>query len=43
MAIPDVWNVLGRAPEGHTVDFLLSWTSEFLIMQLHRIPVLLFL
>ena len=35
-----------RVPEGYTVtffEFLLSWTSEFLTMQLHRISVLLFL
>ena len=44
-AIPDLWNVWGEsARRTHHCfpEFLLSWTSEFLTMQLHRIPVLLF-
>ena len=45
-AIPDLWNVWGEsARRTHRCfpEFLLSWTSQFLAMQLHRIPVLLFL
>jgi len=46
VAIPVLWNVWGEsARRTHCCfpEFLLSWTSEFLTMQLHRIPVLLFL
>jgi len=45
-AISDLWNVWGEsARRTHCCfpEFLLSWTSEFLTMQLHRIPVLLLL